>query len=168
VILYLLRHGIAEDAAPSGDDGDRRLTSRGQARMRVEAAAMRSLGLAFEVILTSPLARAAETAAIVAAAFPEGVEPCTIAELATGVPPPEMLRALGPHMRRHDTALAVGHEPGLSRLASLLLTGSSDVLALELKKGGLIAIEAHATRRPTTATLCWMLSPRQLRRLARR
>jgi phosphohistidine phosphatase len=167
VTLYLLRHGIAEDVAPSGDDGDRRLTPQGQARMRAEAAGMQRLRLTFDAILTSPLARAAETAAIVAAAFPKAGDVRVIAELATGVPPPEMLRALGPYLRRHDAVLAVGHEPGLSRLAALLLTGSGDGLQMEVKKGGLIAIEAHATRRPT-ASLCWMLTPRQLRRLARR
>ncbi len=136
--------------------------------MRAEAAGMQALGLAFDMILTSPLARAAETAAIVAAAFPEGAKPREMAALATGVPPPEMLRALRPYMRRHDTVLVVGHEPGLSRLASLLLTGSSGTLGMELKKGGLISIEAHVTRRPAAASLRWMLSPRQLRRLAHR
>jgi len=132
--------------------------------MRAEAAGMQTLGLAFDVILTSPLARAAETAAIVATAFPKGTKPHEVTELA-GVPAPEMLRALGPYMRRGHV-LAVGHEPGLSRLASLLLTGSSDALGMELKKGGLISIELHAARQGAGATLRWMLTPRQLRRLA--
>jgi phosphohistidine phosphatase len=55
VRLYLLRHGIAEDDAPSGRDEDRRLTATGRARMRDEAAGMQALDLAFDTILTSPL-----------------------------------------------------------------------------------------------------------------
>jgi len=167
VTLYLLRHGIAEDAAPSGADADRRLTPAGRARMRAEAAGMRNLGLAFDVVLTSPLARAAETAAIVAVAFPKGPKPRELPELATGVPAPETLRALGPYLRR-GRILAVGHEPGLSRLASFLLTGSSDALGIAMKKGACIAIELQAPRLRAGATLRWMLTPRQLRRLADR
>jgi phosphohistidine phosphatase SixA len=59
--------------------------------------------------------------------------------------------------------LVVGHEPGLSRLASLLLTGSIDGLGMNLKKGGLIAIEMRGTLPHAQATLRWMLTPRQLR-----
>jgi phosphohistidine phosphatase len=163
VTLYLLRHGIAEDVAPSGRDEDRRLTATGRARMRDEAAGMQALDLAFDTILTSPLPRAAETAAVVAAAFPKGATPREVAELAAGVSAPAMLRALGHHVRRDGTVLVVGHEPGLSRLASLLLTGSIDGLGMKLKKGGLVAIELHGTPPHAQATLRWMLTPRQLR-----
>jgi phosphohistidine phosphatase len=162
--LYLLRHGVAETAAPQGDDGARRLTAAGRSRMRAEAAGMRALGLAFDVILTSPLARAAETAAIVAAAYPKGPAPQTLPQLAAGVPPPETLRALRPFLRRRHV-LAVGHEPGLGRLASLILTGSSEGLAVGLKKGSLLAVDLNNPRPGAGATLRWLLSPKQLRRL---
>lgn len=163
--LYLLRHGIAEERAPSGEDGARRLTPTGRARMRAEAAGMRALGVGVDEILTSPLPRAAETAQIVANALSGGPQPLVMPALATDVPAPEMLGALGPHLRR-GRVLAVGHEPGLSRLAVLLLTGSSDGFELVLKKGGLIALEIGAARPRVTATLRWMLTGRQLRRLA--
>ncbi len=161
--LYLLRHGIAEATAPQGNDGARRLTAAGRSRMRVEAAGMRALGLAFDAILTSPLARAAETAAIVAAAYPKAPQPHELAELSAGVPPPETLRALRPFLRRRHV-LAVGHEPGLGRLASLILTGSSEGMTVELKKGSLLAIDLHTLEPRAGAALRWLLSPKQLRR----
>ena len=74
MILYILRHGIAEDEAPKGDDGARRLTPRGRAKMRAVAAGMRALGLRYDVILTSPLVRAVETAAILADVYAPGHE----------------------------------------------------------------------------------------------
>jgi phosphohistidine phosphatase SixA len=74
-----------------------------------------------------------------------------------------MLRALARYVRRDGTVLVVGHEPGLSRLASLLLTGSIDGLGMKLKKGGLISIEMQGTPPHAKTTLRWMLTPRQLR-----
>ena len=162
--LYLLRHGIAEAAAPRGDDGARRLTAAGRARMRTEAAGMRALGLTFDVILTSPLARAAETAAIVAAAYPKRLEPQSLPELGAGVPPPEALRALRPFFKRRHV-LAVGHEPGLSRLAALILTGSSEGLSIKLKKGGVVAVDVGTLRPRSSAQLLWLLGPKHLRGL---
>jgi phosphohistidine phosphatase SixA len=61
--------------------------------------------------------------------------------------------------------MIVGHEPGLSSIASLLLTGSANNLTLDLKKCGLLALELPGGVGHRHAQLCWMLSPRQLRRL---
>jgi len=166
VTLYVLRHGVAEDAVPGGDDRARRLTPRGRAKMRAVAAGLRALGLRFDAILTSPLPRAAETAAIVSAAYGGTPAPQTLAALATGVAPAETLHALRPFARCAHLVI-VGHEPGLSRLASLLLTASPDSLALELKKGGCLAVELAKLAPPSGAMLRWLLTPRHLRRLGR-
>jgi len=164
--VYLLRHGIAEDAPPGGDDRARRLTPRGRTRMAVAARGLVALGIELDVILTSPLPRAAETAAIVAAAYQRSPSARELPALAPGVPPAETLQALRP-WSRHDRVMLVGHEPGLSRLASLTLTGSPDRLAIDLKKGGGIAIEVEKLVPPAGATLRWLLTARQLRRLGR-
>ena len=164
--VYLLRHGIAEDAPPGGDDRARRLTPRGRTRMAVAARGLVALGIELDVILTSPLPRAAETAAIVAAAYQPSPSARELPALAPGVPPAETLQALRP-WSRHDRVMLVGHEPGLSRLASLTLTGSPDRLAIDLKKGGCIAIEVEKLVPPAGATLRWLLTARQLRRLGR-
>jgi phosphohistidine phosphatase len=165
MILYILRHGIAEDAPPPrGGDEARRLTPRGRDRVRAAAAGMRAFGLKFDVILTSPMARAAETAELVAAAYSGALSPQKLAALSAGVAPAETLTALKPY-ERHENVMVVGHEPGLSSLASLLLTGSASNLALDLKKCGLVALELPNGLGRGGARLCWMLTPRQLRRL---
>jgi phosphohistidine phosphatase len=166
MILYVLRHAIAEEEAPRGDDRLRRLTARGRAKMRAAAEGMRALRLRFDVILTSPLVRAAETAAIVSEAYGGKPAPRELPALAAGVAPAETARALRP-FARHEHVLIVGHEPGLSTLASLLLTGSLTATSIELKKGGTIALAVPQLppANPASATLLWMLTPRQLRRL---
>jgi phosphohistidine phosphatase len=166
MILYVLRHGVAEDAGPRGDDASRRLTPRGREKMRRAAAGMCALGLRFDVILTSPLPRAAETAALVAQAYRGGPVPRELPALASGVAPAETLRALRP-FARHEHVMIVGHEPGLGMLASQLLSGSPDAVTVDLRKGGLIALDVpHVPpTRASGATLRWMLSARHLRRM---
>ena len=158
--LYILRHGIAEEAAPGGDDRARRLTARGRAKLRAAAEGMKAFGIRFDVLLTSPLVRARETAAIVSEVYGKSPVPRELAALASGVSPGETVRALKPYARSH-AVMIVGHEPGLSGVAALLLTGSPDGVRLALKKGGLIALDVGGGN----ATLRSLLSPRQLRRL---
>ena len=67
-----------------------------------------------------------------------------------------------------DHVAIVGHEPGLSGLVALLLTGSAEGLRLVLKKGGVVALEVRDPGRRGAGTMRWLLTPRQLRRLGRR
>lgn len=165
MIVYILRHGMAEDTTPAGgDDGARRLNARGREKVRTAAAGMRALGLKFDAILTSPLARAAETAELVAAAYANAPAPEVIAALAAGVPPAETVAALKPYDGQ-ARVMIVGHEPGLSAVASLLLTGSASSLDLDLKKCGMVALKLPEGIERGGAQLLWMLTPRQLRRL---
>jgi phosphohistidine phosphatase SixA len=67
--------------------------------------------------------------------------------------------------RLPESVLVVGHEPTLSRLASLMLTGSSESLSIKLKQGGVIALEFADRVERGVATLRWMMTQRQLRQL---
>jgi len=166
MMLYVLRHGVAEEVGPEGTDGSRRLTPGGRRKLRAGAAGMRALGVTFDAILTSPLVRAAETAVIVAEAQGSQAAPRELSALEPGVPPVETVGALRA-FARHEHVAIVGHEPSLSGVVAFLLTGSPDGLRLVLKKGGLVALEVHDPGRVGRATLRYMLTPRQLRRLAR-
>jgi len=163
MILYVLRHGVAEEIGPESDDRSRRLTPGGRRKMRGAAAGMGALGLRFDVLLISPLAHAAVTVAIVSEAL-GGPAPRPLPSLEQGVAPAETVRALAEFARAEHVAI-VGHEPGLSGVVSLLLTAAPDGMRLVLKKGGLVALEMHEVGRRTVATLRFMLTPRQLRRL---
>ena len=163
MVLYIMRHGLAEEPTPKGDDAARRLTERGADRIRKAAAGMHAAGIAFNVILTSPVVRAAETANIVAQES-GGPKPRVITELTTGVAPATALDALI-KLKLPESVLVVGHEPTLSRLASLMLSGSTESVSIKLKQGGVIALECPDRIERGVAQLRWMMTQRQLRQL---
>jgi phosphohistidine phosphatase len=164
MVLYILRHALAEEAAAGGDEL-RHLTEVGRQRMQKAVEGMRAIGIEFDTILTSPIARAAETAEIVAAAYETRPTPRVLGELATGVAPADAVAALAP-FGRDDSVLIVGHEPQLSALISILLTGEPDGMHLRLRKGGCVALELPAKNiERGAAEMLWMMSQRQLRKL---
>jgi phosphohistidine phosphatase len=167
MMLYILRHGAAEnDPPPGGDDGARRLTARGREKVREAAAGMRALRVRFDAILASPLPRAFETAELVAAAFTGAPAPEKLTALSTGMTAADALAALKPY-ERYEHLMIVGHQPGLGATASLLLSGSASAVNIGLKKSGIIALELRDGIERGSAQLCWMLTSRQLRRMRR-
>ncbi|MFZ0245914.1 phosphohistidine phosphatase SixA [Candidatus Binatus sp.] len=164
MMLYILRHATAEEAASSGDDGARKLTERSKEKMRGAAAGLRAMVLKFDAILTSPLVRAAETAEIVSAAYENTPPPQVLPALATGVTAADAVAALRA-FAKHGEVMIVGHEPQLSAVASILLTGAGDAAHMKLKTGGCIAIDLPARFERGGGELRWMLTHRQLRQM---
>ncbi|MGH7843287.1 MAG: SixA phosphatase family protein [Candidatus Binataceae bacterium] len=163
MILYVLRHAQAGERVAGPDDDARRLTADGRERMRAAAIGMRRLGLKLDAILTSPLPRASETAAIVAKVYDGRPRP-QVLEALSGALPAQVAAALSPyHSLGH--VMIVGHEPQLSALTSILLTGSPDLLRSRLKKGSCLALEFTSTVEAGSGELLWMLTQRQLRSL---
>jgi phosphohistidine phosphatase len=162
--LYLVRHGIAAergDAWP--DDALRPLTHQGITRMRRGARGLRALGVSFDLVLTSPLVRAADTAAILAKAFDPRPDVRTTAALAPGGAPTRLTDVLGAHPKAMSIAL-VGHEPGLGELAAWLI-GAHEPLVF--KKGGVCRIDTAAWPPDRRGRLVWLATPRMLRALDR-
>src|SRR5262245_16485802 len=92
--LYFLRHAIAADEAPDGlGDASRPLTKEGITKMQAGARGFRRLGLQLDVLLSSPLTRAHETAAIVAREL--DLEPQLADELAPGCDSARLFALLG-------------------------------------------------------------------------
>jgi phosphohistidine phosphatase len=170
--LYLLRHGIAADLGEGGvvRDADRPLTDEGRAKMKQEACGMRELGLNPELIFTSPLLRARQTADAVA----EVLSINRIVVIAALAPGCCFARGVGRQadvfveMSAHECerALVAGHQPDLTELASVLLTGERH-LNLEFKKGALCAIDITGLPPRAPGILRWLLAPRQLRLIGR-
>lgn len=142
MILYLLRHAEAEPVAPS--DYQRRLTPKGHRQAARLGEFCRREEIAPEVILTSPVLRAHETAAAVAACLPEA-ELLEASWAACGMHPEQAIQELGA-FKEMSQILLVAHEPDLSRLAAALL-GVSRSLALRVRKGLLMGIETGAAIR---------------------
>jgi phosphohistidine phosphatase len=164
--LYLIRHAFAAHADPSRwpDDAERPLTEEGMARFRVAARGLQRLVPAVDAMLSSGYARAWQTAELLhdVAGW---LEPEECPALEAGRPATSVLDVLEGRIER--SIALVGHEPHLSRLASLLCTGSEDGLQLELKKGAVASLSFAGPVEPARACLRWTVSPKILRRLDR-
>jgi phosphohistidine phosphatase len=165
--IHVLRHGISvnRNDLDVENDAERPLTPKGKRQLRQVAAAMKKMGLRFDLVLSSPYLRARQTAEIVAdslklkkqlkfldALAPDGSLKNLIGQLNESKPAPE-------------NVLLVGHEPYLSCLISLLTTGGMD-LAMDFKKGGLCKLEIEKLSHGRCATLVWLLTPRQMKMMA--
>jgi phosphohistidine phosphatase len=163
--LLLIRHAIAQDRFEFSRTGQsdyyRPLTERGRTRMARGAAGLRTVVPQVDVLATSPLTRAVQTAEIVAAAY-GGIQLEHADALGTG-DGEAFLEWLG-ECNPDDVVAAVGHEPHMSDWAAWLLTGSRHDFAV-VKKGSAMLLEFEDSLRPGSAWLHWFLAPAQLRRL---
>jgi phosphohistidine phosphatase len=158
--IYLIRHGLAEERGDSWpDDAKRPLTDEGISRMRKSVRGLSRLGVTLDVVLTSPLVRARQTAEIVAA----GVSPRPSLISAESLAPDGSFAAvvadLEKHVRKGRIAL-VGHEPGIGELAARLI-GSRH--AIEFKKGAVCRIDLATIPPSGPGDLRWLLTPKIMR-----
>ena len=153
--IFIMRHGIAEDVSSSGEDRDRALTPEGRQKTRATARKLAEWKVALDVVVTSPYRRTRETAEIMAETLG-----CKLVEepaLASGESSSKLFQRLQ-NMAAFDSVLLVGHEPDLSRLISILISGGIQV-HVTMKKGGLCRLYC-TTIAPGRSTLEWMLSPK--------
>jgi phosphohistidine phosphatase len=160
--LYLIRHAIAAERGEEWPDDDKRpLTEDGISRMRKAARGLARLDVSIDVVFTSSLVRARQTAEIVAAALETRPSIVTIDSLAPGAAYASLMADLEKHGRKPRLAL-VGHEPGLGELAGRLV-GSRR--AIEFKKGAVCRIDLDELPPNGPGQLRWFLTPRILRAL---
>ncbi len=164
MIVYILRHAIAIEKGTSGyHNDDRPLTEDGKDKMAKAAKGITKLVEGVDVILSSPLVRAYDTAKIAARAL--GAEHKL--EVCTNLLPGSSLKGLLTYVAKYkalNSVMMVGHEPDLGYLASALL-GSDDAI-IEFKKGSLCAIEVSTLPPRAKGKLVWHLQPKQLRAMA--
>jgi phosphohistidine phosphatase len=162
--LYLVRHGVAEergDAWP--DDSKRPLTESGANRLRRSGRGLLALDLTFDVVLSSPLTRARQTAEILAEAFSSPPPIIIVEALSPGGAQAAVLAEIEKQARRERVAL-VGHEPSLGELAGRLMGLRHP---LEFKKGAIARIDVDAGSPATLGRLRWLLPPKVLRTLGK-
>jgi phosphohistidine phosphatase len=164
VLIYLVRHGVADARGPEyPDDSVRPLTDRGKARLKQQAAGLLALDVRFDEILTSPLVRTRQTAEILAAAFARKPKITDYPPLAPGARAVDALAELAEFSRRRQLAL-VGHSPGIGDIAARLI-GSRH--GFEFKKGAVCCVEVAQLPLAGPGELRWFLTPRMLRLLGR-
>jgi len=155
--LYFLRHGKAWSRADwRGDDDLRPLTDAGEALVRAEGRALKAMGLAPDVIVTSPLARARRTAAIVAEELGMNDRLVEDLRLARGFD----AHGLAEIVARHADAaglMFVGHEPDFSATVAELTGGGR----VDFKKGSLARVDVKGPELDD-GILAWLLTPAQI------
>ena len=164
--IVLFRHGPAgkPDATRWPDDEGRPLTSRGEARTRAAAAGLARLTGGARAIWSSPLVRAAGTAALLREAYREP-RVQTVDALRPRGSWREILERLQQHRGAGGTLVLVGHEPDLGKLAGTLVFGAPR--ALPLKKAGACAIDFEGTLEAGKGQIAWLMTPKLLRAMSR-
>ena len=160
---YFLRHGIAvEPAQWHGRDDDRPLTPDGCKRMEREAKAIASLFPDLDLIVTSPLLRARQTAELVAEHLKSSEGLVEDRRIAHGFNAQACRAILAEHAGA-ESIMLVGHEPTMSATIGSMIGGAS----IELKKAALAGIEL-ADRASSGGTLICLIPPKVLVTLGKR
>jgi len=152
--VFFLRHGDAGDPEKwKGDDAERPLSAEGRERTTLEARALAAMRFKLDVMLTSPLLRARQTAMIVAETLNLGVNDD---ERIVDIDARKLQDILKDH-RDVDAIMLVGHEPSMSETISRVIGGGE----IELKKGGLACFEVSDSD-SSRGRLLWLLPPKLL------
>ncbi|HTV48510.1 MAG TPA: phosphohistidine phosphatase SixA [Phycisphaerae bacterium] len=162
--LYLIRHAIAADPTPEMTDEARPLTSEGVKKFRQTVAGLLKLKPRIDMIFSSPLVRARQTAAILADKF-ETTGEHAVLEIQTSLAPPARLDAFLSHLAKLEPDVsgvaAVGHEPAMSEWIGKICFDSPG--RCHMKKGAIAAIDLDVAS--GKGELLFLLEPGFLRRI---
>jgi phosphohistidine phosphatase len=159
--VFIVRHGKAGLPGPAAGDPERELTEQGKEEIEGIARWLASRRIAFDIIATSPLVRARETADIISNILGLEDRQTLWKSLSAGGDPFRAYREVV-HQHEGSVILLVGHEPMLSLLISMFITGDQDA-SISLAKGGIakirnVIIEGDQAR----GELHWLLTPKQV------
>ncbi|HXV13646.1 MAG TPA: histidine phosphatase family protein [Candidatus Krumholzibacteria bacterium] len=147
--IILVRHATAVDVGPRGSDFQRRLKKRGRREAAIMADRVASSLAAPDLAVTSPAARAIETARIFAERLGLSAERVVAREqLYGGLLPDEFLRIVREMDDAHDALMIFGHDPSFSEFAAYLVPGftafipKAGVVAIDLDRASWSAVRA--------------------------
>lgn len=166
--LYLLRHGEAGKRLPASvKDNERALTAVGKEEVEGVGEALAKMDFEFDVVATSPLRRAKDSASIVNKALRRKASVEEWAELAPEGNREGLYKRLA-RLKPGASVLVVGHEPYLTTAIGEM-TGRGDVstgFRIALKKAGLAKVTISGFSPRVSGELRWLLTPKQLRKMA--
>lgn len=161
--LFILRHGEAGQRVSAGrGDFQRSLTTAGQNEVSDIAKSLKELGTKFDVVITSPLKRAHQTAAIVAKTLKIEKKMQDWAELSPEGNRLDLYNKLS-QLKQQSSVLVVGHEPYLSKMVSEIIFDGNNGGRIDLKKTGLARIRIISSTPKFQGELRWLLTPKLLR-----
>lgn len=155
--IYLVRHGIAIDGEADVPDALRPLTGKGRRRFHKTARAFARLGRKLDLILTSPLVRAVQTAEILAGEAKHG-EVAVLEELDPKFGVTSLLEAVAKRADGSKSVALVGHDPQLSSVLATLAGVPAETL--DFKKGEIVRVDATELSPAGSAEARWSLKPR--------
>ncbi len=165
--LVFLRHGAAADQEDwKGDDADRPLTADGADRTKDVVRGLKALKVKPDVILSSPLLRARETAEIAKKGLLTDAKVELAEELAPAASADRLIARLG-DLADKPVVLCVGHEPHISTTISTMVSGKT-AASFDVKKAGACCVRFTGIPKAGAGTLLWLLPPKFLRVIAGR
>ena len=153
--LFLLRHGIAEDAGPGVPDAERALTRDGKDKLRRVLKRAAQAGVKPTLILSSPLQRARETAEIAAEVLDYAGEIVRTPALSPQASPADAWMEARSHANEESILLA-SHEPLMSALLAFLL--NSPGLRTDFKKGALARVMVESAGPTPRCEFKWLIT----------
>ncbi|MBM3793750.1 MAG: phosphohistidine phosphatase SixA [Acidobacteria bacterium] len=156
--VYLLRHGIAEDARRGSADSARALTPEGRKKVKEVLGVAKQAGTRPTLVLTSPLRRAVETAEIAVAAL--GLKKSDLVQTHALIPSAAVTDAWEEIRvyKDEEALLLVGHEPLFGLLFAYLL--GEPGLLIDFKKGALARIDIESFGPQPRGVQRWFLPPK--------
>jgi len=156
--LYVLRHANAGVRRPNPKlDIKRGLIREGKQQCMLVAGLLNSLDVQLDVIASSPLKRAMQTASLVGTEMGYEAKIVATDALSFEGTVPKFLKLVD-EFSKYENVLVVGHNPTLQQFLSALLVTPGKI-SIRLRKGAIARVDC--TRRP--ATLQWLVDPRILR-----
>ena len=150
--LFFLRHASADWPDWNKPDDERPLTKRGKKESRQVAKFLERRKVSIDLIITSPLPRAAQTAKIVARTLEAKL--CEDEKLEPGFNAAQLRTLLKKH--DHRDLMIAGHEPDFSEVVRTVTGGR-----IKLAKAGIAAVQLE---QPTLrGRLLWLVSPREVK-----
>lgn len=158
--IYFLRHANAGEPKPNpAKDEKRPLDERGIEQSHDVGRALAAMNATLDVIISSPLLRALQTAEIVATEMHHGQKVVTDAGLRPGATFEEFEQLLTRHSRT-EAIMVVGHNPNLSQFLNKLLPGGNGASPIEMRKASIAKIEKEGRN---SAILKWYMTPKVVR-----
>ena len=159
--LYVVEHGIAVESGEGIPDEWRPLTEKGRRRFQRTARAFGKLGRKLDLILSSPLIRAVQTAEILAGET-EPAEVAILAELDPKFDVESARNAIAARAGKAKAVAVVGHEPQLSSVLAMLAGVPRE--EIELESGSIVRLDVSGLADGAVADPRWWLKPKGARK----
>jgi phosphohistidine phosphatase len=165
MVIYFLRHANAGQKHFSNPDKDekRPIDKLGEEQSHDVGRALASIGVIVDVIISSPLTRAMQTAAIVSQELGHE-EKLVVDDALRPEATFDQFKALVNRHKDKFSIMVVGHDPSMTEFVNRVLSGGGPLAAVEMKKGGVAKVEKEL-RRP--AVLRWCMPPKVVQKIQR-